>query len=141
MVPPNLSCSLRFLLGRVFLRHACSAENGGYHRVALVAGPLVNRALSPCHRNLSGPRFGPGRRIFGSELVNHRIVGGSREAFHQMQLLAGSSESASISEIGRVDNKRIALPMANRVSLPLVDVLRDMRTPVGGDDASGVVNL
>src|SRR5207253_208187 len=84
---------------------------------------------------------GPGGGIFGGELVRDRIVCTAREAFHQMQLLAGSSEGASSSEIGRVNHQRIAVPMANRVSLPLADSLRDMRAPVGGDDARGVIDL
>src|SRR6266700_3395656 len=141
MVPPNSSALLRFLLRRFLLLHAGPAEYGGDHRIPLVAGPLVDRPLSLRHRNLRGPRFGPRGGIFGGELVSDRIVGGAREAFHQVQFLPGSSESASSSEIGGVDHQRTALPMANRVSLPLADVLRDMRAPVGGDDASGVVNL
>src|SRR5205807_2713487 len=128
-------------LGRFLLLNSGSAEYGGYHRIPLVAGPLVDRPLRLRHRNLCGPRFGPGGGIFGGELVRDRIVGTAREAFHQMQLLAGSSEGASSSEIGRVNHQRIAVPMANRVSLPLADSLRDMRAPVGGDDARGVIDL
>src|SRR4029077_12825453 len=106
-----------------------------------MTGPLVDRPLGFRHRNLRGPRLGPRRGIFGSELVRDLIVGIAREALHQVQFLPRSSESASSSEIGRIDHQRIALPMADRVSLPLAHVLRDMRAPVGGNDASGVVNL
>src|SRR6202043_2305000 len=85
--------------------------------------------------------FGPRGGIFGCKFVHNLIVGVAREALHQMQLLPGPFESASGSEIGRVDHERIALPMAVRVSLPLTDVLRDVRATVCGNDACGMVNL
>src|SRR5437879_12377118 len=105
MAPPDSSCSLRFLLGGILLRHARSAENGGYHRISLVAGPLVDRPLGLRHGNFGGPWFSPSGRIFSGKLVNDRVVAGSREAFHQVQLLAGSSACTSIGELGRVDNR------------------------------------
>src|SRR5439155_7210276 len=58
-----------------------------------------------------------------------------------MQLFAGSSEIGAIREIRGVDDQRITLPMSYRVPLPQPDVLRNVRTAVGGDDAGGVVRL
>src|SRR5207253_7659761 len=70
-----------------------------------------------------------------------RIRTGAREAFDQMQILVRSPEMSLISEIGRVDDQRISLPMAARIPHPLSNARRQMRTPVEGDDANVVNHL
>src|SRR5207244_12788154 len=88
-----------------------------------------------------GPRFGPRSRIFNRRLVDHRVIRGAREALHQAQLFAGSPERGQVREIGGVDDQRVAVPMPHRVSLPQMNVLRDMRAAVGRDDARAVILL
>src|SRR5262249_10829958 len=68
----------------------------------------------------------------------HGVVGRTREAFDEMQLFAGSSKWGAIREIRGVDHQRIPLPMSYRVPLPQADILRNMRTAVGGNDERGV---
>ena len=83
----------------------------------------------------------PGRRIIDRELVEERIRVDAREAFDQMQVRGGSSETRLLGEIGRVDDKRLAFPMATRVPGPLVDPVVEMRTPVQRHDAGVVDHL
>src|SRR5437899_3994306 len=118
-----------------------SAKNRSDHGIALVACPLVHRPLCLRPGHFRGPGFGPRCGIFDRELVNHRVVGSTREAFDEMQLFAGSSKWGAIREIRGVDHQRITLPMSYRVPLPQADILWNMRTAVGGDDARGVVDL
>src|SRR5882672_1398099 len=60
--------------------------------VPLVAGELVQRVLGLCHRERGGPRPGPRRWIRRGELVVDRVVGDSREALDEVEVLAGSAE-------------------------------------------------
>src|SRR5262245_59281278 len=64
------------------------------HVVAFMASPLEHRSFCFRPRNLRGPRLGPRGGIFSRKLVKQRIVRNARETFHQMQLFAGSLESA-----------------------------------------------
>src|SRR5438309_11526185 len=106
-----------------------------------MACPLVHGAFCFRPGNFCGPWLGPRRWIFDCELVSHHVVGSAREAFDEMQLFAGSSKRGAIREIRGVDHQRITLPMSYRVPLPQADILRNVRTAVGGDDARGVVDL
>src|ERR1700686_4302913 len=53
-----------------------------------------------------------------------------------MRIGAGAGQARFTSEIGRIDNESIPLPVANRVSPPLANT--PMRTPIHRDDASAV---
>src|SRR5207244_6183828 len=136
-----LADSLPFLVRRFRFDNTGPAKNGGDHRIAFVAGPLVDWPFCFRPGNLRGPSFGPRGGIFNRKLVSHRVIRGAREAFHQMQLFAGSSERGQVGEIGGVDYQRVPLPMPHRVSLPQANVLLDMRAAVGGDDAREVTLL
>src|ERR1700680_672517 len=141
MVPPKFTALLPGLLRCFLLLHPCSIEDGGYHGIPLMAGPLIYWPLSRGPGNLRSPGFVPRGGILDRKLVHDLVIGGAREAFDQMQLFAGTSESGHIREIGGVDHQRVALPMAHRVSLPLADILREMGPSVGGDDAGGGVGF
>ena len=111
------------------------------HIVAFMTGPLVHRPLRLRPGNFRGPGSGPRGGIFNRKLVQHRVVRHAREAFHQMQLLAGSLERAQAREIRGVDHQSIPFPAPHRVALIQTDVLGDMRAAVGRDHARGVVGL
>src|SRR5262249_54296547 len=64
---------------------------------------------------LDGPRPGPHRRILDPDLVRQRPWPGARPALDQVQVLARPEGVGLGSEIGHVDHKRFALPMAARV--------------------------
>src|SRR5579864_7009487 len=76
-------------LGGLFLFGPGSREQSRHAIVALVAGVLEDRPLGPDARNLSGPRPGERRRVIDREGIQERLGIGAREAFHQVQILAG----------------------------------------------------
>ena len=60
-----------------------------------------------------------------------------------MQLLAGaaSTDRGVAAEVGRIDDKRIAFPLANRISQPQMHVAREVRTIRNRDHPSVVPHL
>src|SRR5579863_6864490 len=106
-----------------------------------MAGPLVHWPLLLTPGNLRGPWFIPCGGIFHRELVNEPVRRVAREALDEMQLFTGPPKSGQVGEIRGVHHQRIALPMAHRIALIQADTWRDMRTPVGGDNTRGVVDL
>jgi len=75
--------------------------------------------------------------------VVQRVVPDERDAFHHMR--AGAVEIPLIVQpgpavaIGGVDHQRIALPVPPRVLHPQPNVFSEVRTPVRGNDALGMV--
>src|ERR1700678_2722715 len=72
----------------------------------------------------------PHGRIFDRDRVLEGLWPGARPALDQVQVLARPLEIGFRTEVGHVDHKRIALPMAARVAVPLTDAGRQMGAPV-----------
>ena len=70
-----------------------------------------------------------------------RVLGHAREALGQPHVLAGALERVLAVEIRRLDDQRLALPVAAVASRPLTDVWRQVRTSVERDDADVVDHL
>src|SRR5207244_13377032 len=102
---------------------------------------LVHGSLCFRPRNFGGPWLRPGGGIFDRECVRQYVVRGACETFDEMQLFAGSPEIGAIGEIRGVDHQRVTLPMSYRVSSQHSDVLRNVRTAMGRDDARRVVRF
>src|SRR5262249_62172904 len=64
-----------------------------------------------------------------------RLWPGARPPLDQVQVLARAKEIGLRTEVGDVDDERIALPMAARVAEPLTDRGRQVGAPVHDDVA------
>src|SRR5260221_6842623 len=73
---------------------------------------------------LDGPWPRPHGWIFDRDLVREGLWPGARPVLNQVQVLARPLEIGFRTEVGHVDHKRVALPMAARVAEPLADVSR-----------------
>src|SRR5438105_14826180 len=101
---------------------AFEAARLGINSVLLVA--------LPAELLLDGPGLGPHGRIFDRNLVGERLRPGARPALNEVQVLARAKEIGLRTEIGHVDDERVALPMAARVAVPLMDAGRQMGAAV-----------
>src|ERR1700674_185858 len=81
------------------------------------------------------PRPRPYSRIFDCDLVGEGPWSGAGPALNQLQVLARSKDIGFRTEVGHVDHKRVALPMAARVAEPLADVGRQVGASVHDDVA------
>ena len=106
-----------------------------------MAGELDDRAKRRLHRHFSGPWSGPGLGIFGREAVEKRVLRNAGEAFDDAQVPAGAAEGRLAGEVRRLDNERIPLPTAARISHPLPDAVGRMRAPVEGNEPDVVDHL
>src|SRR5438876_4462201 len=104
---------------------AFDAARLGINSVLLLALP---RELLP-----DGPRTRPHRRVFDRDLVGEGLWPGAHPALNQVQVLARSKYIGFRTEVGHVDHKRVALPTAARVAVPLTDVGRQVGAPVHDD--------
>src|SRR5437016_4425007 len=86
----------------------------------LVIGSVFLVAL-PGELLLDGPRSRPHRRIFDRHGIFERGRAGPCPALNQMQVLARALIIRLRTEVCHVDHKRIALPMAARIAIPLAD--------------------
>src|SRR5262245_4991295 len=86
-----------------------------------------------------GPR--PHRRVLDGRLVFKRVGPGPRPALDQMQVLARAAIVVLRTEIGHVDDERIALPAAARVAEPLANVRRQVRAAVHHDGTLPALSL
>src|SRR5262249_38985842 len=100
----------------------------------LVVDSVLLAAL-PGELLLGGPGLGPHGRIFDRDLVGKRLWPGARPPLDQVQVLARAKEIGLRTEVGDVDDERIALPMAARVAEPLTDRGRQVGAPVHDDVA------
>ncbi len=98
--------------------------------ISFVTGVLEHRLLTLRHGNLYGPRPRPRFRIIDRELIKERVGVDPGEPLDKMQHLAGCPEGAP--EIPRVDDQRVAFPVAPRIPHPLAD-----RRPACGRPSSG----
>src|SRR5437016_886367 len=124
-------------LGESFLCSARVREHANQSVIALVTPSLIDLilliAVSP--QLLDGcPGSRPRRRILHRHLERERIRIDTSVAFDQMQVLSGSLEVRLLREIGDVHDQRIPLPPAKRISVPLADVVGQMRTVRDRDD-------
>ena len=102
---------LRSFLGGLLVG-ARSRQDIEHAIVPLVTRVLEYRPLSLPHGKHRCPGSCERLRIVDRVLVAQGVSVDAREAFDHVHLLAGSFEHRLIGEIGRVDDKRIALPVA-----------------------------
>src|SRR6266478_8114684 len=84
---------------------------------------------------LDGPRTRPQGRVFDCNFVGEGPWAGTGPTLDQVQILARSKYIGFRTEVGHVDHKRVALPMAARVAEPLTDARRQVGAPVHDDVA------
>ena len=141
-LPWSLLLRLRALLLFAFER-ARRGQRVGQTVVPLVAGVLVEHPVGAEPWNRHGPRPNPRLRIAHRELVVDRRLVDAAKALDQHHLLRRAAErrgARRIREVRRLDDQRVALPPAARVSQPLPHRPRNVRTAVHGDEAR-LVNL
>src|SRR5207244_3595972 len=95
--------------------------------VALVARVLEEWTVGVKHRKLCAPRLRPRLRVFDSELVQDPVRGDAREAFDDVQRVAGSLDRDLVVEVRRVDDERVAFPSPARIAAKLANLVRNMR--------------
>ncbi len=131
-------------------RSACLAPARMFSRpVPFVAGELVERLVGSGHRQPGGPRRRVPRRIVHRELVDERVVRGSREALLEHQRRAARAVPAAdtiriehrVAEVGGRDHQAVALPAAARVAQPLADAVRQIRAVSQPHDPGAVHHL
>src|SRR5262245_21869483 len=67
--------------------------------IAFVAGVLIHLAFTPDHRNVHRPRPRPRCCVLQGHLVVVRIRTGTRESFHQPEVLVRSAIARPVREI------------------------------------------
>src|SRR5262245_16888960 len=100
----------------------------------LVINSVLLLAL-PGELLLDRPRPRPHGRIFYRDNVRKRLWPGARPALDQVQVFARALEIGFGTEVRHVDHKRVALPTAARVAVPLADVSGQVRAAVHDDVA------
>src|ERR1700730_6283816 len=111
-----------------------------------MTGIFKELAFAPGHGNLRSPWLGKCRGIVYREFVEDGVLVNAREALDQAQLIVGAPEGCSshasanvtrqVREVGSLDTQGVAFPVAPRISHPLPDAWREVRPPVGGNDAN-----
>src|SRR5215831_13754350 len=96
--------------------------------------PVLLIAL-PGELLLDGPGLRPHRRIFDRDDVFERSWPRARPALDQMQVLARALKISLRAEVRHVDDERVTLPVTTRVTVPLADMGRQVRTAVHDDVA------
>src|SRR5262249_37197894 len=123
--------------GAVF--HAPSAQEPRQAIVSFDAARLVINSVLlvalPGELLLGRPGPGPRGRIFDRDLVLKAPAPGPLPALNPMQVLARAKEISFRAEVGHVDHKRVAFPMAARVAEPLTDAGRQVGAAVHDDVA------
>ena len=111
--------------------------------VARVLEDLVRRIAVQRNRDRPRPRIHV--RILDRDLVGNRVRVGAREAFDQAQRAAvrdapdacrrGVGRDPSlVVEVRRLDDQRVAVPAAPRISRPRADARVEVRSSVDGND-------
>src|SRR5215467_8075887 len=129
----RLRAVFRGFFGGLLLKPGAT-EHINHGVVALMTGVLVYFVRDRTESRLPGPSPGKRRGIVDREPVEDRLRANACEPLDHMQILSGSSESGLACKIGRVDNQRISLPMADRVPHPLPDIRWQVRAAVQWDD-------
>jgi hypothetical protein len=94
--------------------------------VAFMASVLEDIFLRPAERHLTGPSLRVTDRIDHFIRVVDLQVGNALEPLNHLALLGQRNAELSLQSvrIARLDNERVALPPTNRVSIPLLDIVR-----------------
>ena len=128
-----------FSLGESALLSAAAVEQPRQAEVSFVAARLVINSVLlvalPGELLFDRPWPGPHGRVFDGDLVFEGLGPGARPALNEVQVLAGAEEIGFRTEVGDVDHKRVALPVAARIAEPLADIGRQVRAPVHDDVA------
>src|SRR5207245_178482 len=121
------------------LFHAPSMQQSRQAIVPFDAARLVINSVLivalPGELLLGGPWPRPHGRIFDRDLVREGLWPGARPALNEVHVLARAEEIGLRAEVGHVDHKRVALPVAARIAEPLADTGRQVRAPVHDDVA------
>src|SRR4030095_7397538 len=89
----------------------------------------------PDHGNFHGPGCGKCFRIVDGELVEQRVRIHAAKSFGEPHVLACSPESGPVGEISGLDDERVAVPVAARITFQLTDALWKWRTVIQWNDA------
>src|SRR6266545_2913453 len=130
-------------IGQLF--HACSPYQPRMAIVAfdaarLVVEPVVLVAL-PRELLLRAPRPGPYRRILDRHDIFEAARTSAPPALDQMKVLTRALVVRLRTEVGDVDDERVALPTPARIAIPLAHAGRQMRPPVHDDVALPALTL
>src|SRR5262245_29446111 len=106
-----------------------------------MAGVFEEWTLASRHGNLHGPWLRKCFRVVDRELVQKRVGIKTLETFSQAHIFACATKSSSVCEVRRLDDERVAFPMASRVSFQLANLLRKMRPVFEWNDADVVNHL
>src|SRR4030095_11414038 len=101
-----------------------TSEDASEHfDVPFVARELLDVVLGCAQANDGGPWLHPRGRIIDRHLVVDRVGARPRETLREMQAIRRAHEVALRREVRRVDDERVAFPMAARVAVQLRDAL------------------
>ena len=92
--------------------------------VRLVTGILKHLVVAPRPRILAGERRRPDRRVLDGEGVDQLVGALHPEAFGHLHVPGAPGECRAITEIGRLDDQGVAVPPANRITQPFLDLGR-----------------
>src|SRR6267142_3004413 len=107
-------------LSSLFLLHTRAVEGAVHRLISLMTGVFVDLVLGVLHEQRRRPRPGPATGIVDRHFVLQRIGVDAAEPLDEMHLLAGaaSTNGGVAAEVRRIDDKRIALVPAHRISQP-----------------------
>src|SRR3954451_8009920 len=108
---------------------SCPRQDPRQRVVALVAGVFVDVIVGPAQRNFAFPRLRVRRAVLDGELVQDLLLADTREALghfagrRQIEaLLDAVVRLLPRIEIRRLDDQRVAVPVANRIAHPRRDL-------------------
>src|SRR5262245_25003690 len=122
-------------LGASLLSVAGDFEDIEHAPVVLVTRVLQQLALRRTHRQQHRPRLLPGCRIADREPQLEPIGADARVSLDEMQIRRRSTVVVLAVEIRRLDDERVAFPVAAGVADPGANVVVQPRTSVERDDA------
>src|SRR5262245_58592171 len=123
MMSSSFSLLLDLLCRLVRFAPPGAAQNIFERVVGFMTGIFVNMLVGGRPGELAGPRPCPGGWILNRKSIQQRIGGDARETFDNVQVLARSTVSRFVREIGCIDNECVAFPMTDGVAHPLADRL------------------
>src|SRR5438105_358338 len=109
----------------LFLDRAGASQNTAHPLVAFVTRRLED-LIAPIvgldERHLNRPRPGERRRILDRHAVDDHVRLHALVPLDETEVLCGAEEIRLVREIRRLDDQRVGLPTAARVSKPLPDL-------------------
>src|SRR5580698_8972901 len=117
------------LLGAVCFSLAGSLENVRKSIVAFVAGELIDGSGHARERIFDHPGFGKHGRVLDRCAVEKRVAVDRLETLDYMEILRRAHEFRLRVEISSIDDKRLTLPVTDRIAQPLTNVRADMLLP------------